>query len=95
MKRSLKEQQLLSLSKFDFIKGGAAIKASYGFKIAFVKGSPDNTVPHQVAKDFVSSMMRDDSVKQMLQAYDYDMSMNTKFQLRILNRSAVLVKTEE
>ncbi len=95
MRRSAKEQQLLPLSKFDFIKAGAATKGSYGFKIAFVKGSPDNTVNHQLAKDFVAALMRDAIIKDMLVSDDYYITMNTKFELSICNRSAQLVKEVE
>jgi hypothetical protein len=90
MRRAAKESQLLSLSKFDFIKAGAATKGSHGFKISFVKGSAENALHHQLAKDFLSAMMRDAAIKEMLASNDYDIGMNSKFELSIKNRTATI-----
>jgi hypothetical protein len=86
MKKSIAEEQLLSLNKIDFERAGTGRKAGYKFKIDFVEGKVGNVISGSaLAVHLAETMLEDEGAKQIMADHNFEISLNTKFQLIIIN----------
>lgn len=85
MKKSVSgEDQVLALNRIDFERAGTGRKAGYKFTIEFTDGKVSNVISGSaLAMHLASVIMEDDSAKQILSENNYEVSLNTKFQLSI------------
>ena len=92
MKKSSAEDQVLNLNRVDFERAGTGRKAGYKFNIEFTDGKVGNVISGStLAMHLASVIMEDDSAKQILRENNYEVSLNTKFQLSIKNVSIAAV----
>ena len=88
MKKSSAEDQVLDLNRVDFERAGTGRKAGYKFIIEFTDGKVGNVISGStLAMHLASVIMEDDNAKQILKENNYEVSLNTKFQLSIKNVS--------
>ncbi len=86
MKKSATEDQVLDLNRVDFERAGTGRKAGYKFTIEFTDGKVGNVISGStLAMHLASVILEDDAAKQILQDNNYEVSLNTKFQLSIKN----------
>ena len=86
MKKSVSEEQLLNLNRIDFERAGTGRKAGYKFKIEFIDGKVGNVISGSaLAMHLAQVIMEDDRAKEILTEHDFEISLNTKFQLTIKN----------
>lgn len=84
MKRAATGDQKLDMNRIDFERVGSGRKAGYKFNIEFVKGRVDNMISGvPMASQLATVLLQDETAKQLLLKNDYNISMNTKFQLGI------------
>ena len=89
MKRSLTGEQSLDMNRIDFERAGSGRKAGYKFTIEFRKGRVSNLISSSpLASNLSTVLLQDPVIKDLFQKNDYDISLNTKFQLHIKNISA-------
>ena len=80
--------QVLNLNRVDFERAGTGRKAGYKFTIEFTDGKVGNVISGStLAMHLASVILEDDSAKQILIESNYEVSLNTKFQLSIKNTS--------
>ncbi len=90
MKKAIKEQQNFSLDRNDFTKSKSAVRVPCNFTIVFTKGRASNLVNNnKIAKDLAQVMLADAGILSLLAGCDYEMNMNTKFQMVIRSTSEV------
>lgn len=88
MKKSAGADQVLNLNRVDFERAGTGRKAGYKFVIEFTDGKVGNVISGStLAMHLASVILEDDSAKQILLENNYEVSLNTKFQLSIKNVS--------
>jgi hypothetical protein len=88
LKKSATEDQVLDLNRVDFERAGTGRKAGYKFVIEFTDGKVGNVISGSaLAMHLAAVIMEDDSAKQILKEHNYEVSLNTKFQLFIKNVS--------
>lgn len=87
MKKSvLGEDQVLALNRIDFERAGTGRKAGYKFKIEFTDGKVGNVISGStLAMHLAQVILEDDAAKQILIEHNFEVSLNTKFQLLIKN----------
>lgn len=86
LKKSIGEQQVLDLNRIDFERAGTARKAGYKFKIEFTDGKVGNVISgSQLAMHLAQVVLEDDAAKEILKDHNFEISLNTKFQLIINN----------
>ena len=86
LKKSLAEEQVLTLNRIDFERAGTGRKAGYKFKIEFTDGKVGNVISGSaLAMQLAQVIMEDDSVKEILNEHIFQVSLNTRFQLIIKN----------
>jgi hypothetical protein len=91
MKKSASGTQVLDLNRVDFERAGTGRKAGYKFTIEFTDGKVGNVISTSaLAMHLATVILEDDSAKQIINENNYEISLNTKFQLTIKN-----VATEE
>jgi len=96
MKKSAGEDQVLDLNRVDFERAGTGRKAGYKFTIEFTDGKVGNVISGSaLAMHLASVVMEDDSAKQILKENNYEVSLNTKFQLSIKNVTPANVSKTE
>jgi hypothetical protein len=84
MKKSNTEDQVLTLNRVDFERAGTGRKAGYKFVINFTDGKVGNVISGSpLAMHLAQVILEDDGAKQILNENNYDVSLNTKFQLTI------------
>lgn len=84
MKKSNNEVQVLDLNRVDFERAGSGRKAGYKFMIEFTDGKVGNVISGSpLAMHLAQVVLEDDAAKQILQENNYEMSLNTRFQLTI------------
>jgi len=84
LKKSLNEEQVLDLNRIDFERAGTARKAGYKFKIEFIDGKVGNVISGStLAMHLAQVIMEDDSVKEILNQHNFQVNLNTRFQLII------------
>ncbi|MGN6532731.1 MAG: hypothetical protein ACTHK0_13385 [Ginsengibacter sp.] len=83
-KKSLTEDQVLNLNRIDFERAGTARKAGYKFKIEFIDGKVGNVISGStLAMHLAQVILEDDSVKEILNEHNFQVNLNTRFQLII------------
>jgi len=93
MKKSSAEDQVLDLNRVDFERAGTGRKAGYKFIIEFTDGKVGNVISGStLAMHLASVIMEDDGAKQILRENNYEISLNTKFQLSIKNASIAPIR---
>ena len=97
MKKAAAVDQNLALNRIDFERAGGGRKAGYKFTIELTNGRVANVISTSaLAIDLASVMLQDQGVKTLLLTNDYEISLNTKFQLSIKNtRPKAEVQPEE
>jgi len=86
LKRSATNEQTLTLNRIDFERAGSGRKAGYKFNIDVSKGKITNVISgSQLASDLASVLQQDGILKSLLSDNDYQLVLNTKFQLLIKN----------
>ena len=86
LKKSLNEEQVLDLNRIDFERAGTARKAGYKFKIEFIDGKVGNVISGStLAMHLAQVIMEEDSVKDILNQHNFQVNLNTRFQLIIKN----------
>lgn len=94
MKKSATEDQVLDLNRVDFERAGTGRKAGYKFTIEFTDGKVGNVISGSaLAMNLASVILEDDSAKQIISENNYELSLNTKFQLSVRNVSAAIDRT--
>lgn len=89
LKKSASGDQTLDMNRIDFERAGSGRKAGYKFTIEFRKGRVSNLISSsQLATTLAGILTQDAVIKDLFQKSDYDISLNTKFQLHIKNLSA-------
>ncbi len=90
MKKSAGDDQVLDLNRVDFERAGTGRKAGYKFVIEFTDGKVGNVISGStLAMHLASVILEDESARQILRENNYEVSLNTKFQLSIKNVSTV------
>jgi len=86
MKKSGTEEQVLTLNRVDFERAGTGRKAGYKFVIEFTDGKVGNVISGSpLAMHLAQVILEDDAARQILENNNYEVSLNTKFQLTIKN----------
>lgn len=86
MKKSISEEQVLALNKIDFERAGTGRKAGYKFKIELTGGKVGNVISGStLAMHLAEIILEDQSAKQIMEDNNFEISLNTKFQLLITN----------
>jgi len=95
LKKSSAGDQLLSLNREDFERAGTGRKAGYKFVIAFTDGKVSNVISgSELASHLASAMLEDEPTKSVLRTGQFEVILNTKFQLTIKNTTPQPVETE-
>ncbi len=96
LKKSATEEQVLNLNRVDFERAGTGRKAGYKFTIEFNDGKVGNVISGStLATHLAAVILEDDSAKQILSDSNYEVSLNTKFQLSIKNVTPPAEAAEE
>jgi hypothetical protein len=86
LKKSAVSEQTLDLNRIDFERAGSGRKAGYKFMIEFSKGRVTNVISGSpLASDLAAVIQQDGIMKTLLSDNDYQISLNTKFQLSMKN----------
>ncbi|HEY5407831.1 MAG TPA: hypothetical protein VIJ92_12120 [Ginsengibacter sp.] len=89
MKKSAAGDQVLDLNRVDFERAGTGRKAGYKFTIEFTDGKVGNVISgSELAMHLAAVILEDDGAKQIINENNYEISLNTKFQLSIKNVSS-------
>jgi|SRR6185312_856060 len=84
MKKSISEDQILDLNRIDFERAGTGRKAGYKFKIEFTDGKVGNVISGStLAMHLAQIILEDDGAKEIISENNFEVSLNTKFQLAI------------
>ena len=95
MKKSISEVQVLDLNRVDFERAGSGRKAGYKFLIEFTDGKVGNVISGSpLAMHLAQVVMEDDAAKQILLENNYEVSLNTRFQLTIRHVEKETADTE-
>ena len=95
MKKSAGGDQTLNLNRIDFERAGTGRKAGYKFTINFVQGKVSNIISGiPLAADLALALQSDSAARDILANVEIDISLNTKFQLSIVNKKMVKATTE-
>jgi hypothetical protein len=93
MKKTPAGAQTLDLNRIDFEKAGSGRKAGYKFTIEFQRGKVSNIISGSaLASDLAMVLLNDPSSRAILNNSDIAITLNTKFQLIIVNKSVDEVK---
>ncbi len=93
LKKSRTEDQMLILNRIDFEKAGTGRKAGYKFTIEFTDGKVGNVISGSpLAVNLAEVILEDEAAKETLIENNFEVSLNTKFQLTI---KCVVNSTEE
>ena len=89
MKRAASGEQTLDLNRIDFERAGTGRKSGYKFTIELNNGRVANVISNSpLAPDLATVILQDDVIKGLLTTSNYQVSLNTRFQLSIKNVSA-------
>ena len=95
LKRSANGDQIMNLNRVDFERAGTGRKAGYKFMIQFTEGRVSNVISGSaLAMNLAAVMLEDDNTKKILKQSQYEISLNTKFQLLTKNTRAVKAEEE-
>ena len=86
LKKSVAGDQLLSLNREDFERAGTGRKAGYKFTIEFTEGKVSNVISgSDLASHLAAAMLEDEATKTVLRSGNFQIILNTRFQLTIIN----------
>ncbi len=86
MKKSITEEQVLDLNRIDFERAGTGRKAGYKFKIEFTDGKVGNVISGStLAMHLAQVVLEDEAAREIISENNFEVSLNTKFQLTIKN----------
>ncbi len=95
LKKSATGDQLLSLNREDFERAGTGRKAGYKFIIVFTDGKVSNVISgSDLASHLASAMLEDAATKVVLLTGQFEVTLNTKFQITIKNTTPQPIVTE-
>jgi hypothetical protein len=84
MKKAITEDQVLDLNRVDFERAGTGRKAGYKFSIELIDGKVGNVISgSELAQHLAQVILEDDAAKQIMADNNFEISLNTKFQLSI------------
>ena len=87
MKKSITEEQVLHLNRIDFERAGTGRKAGYKFKIEFADGRIANVISGStLAMHLGQVILEDEAAQEIINHHNFEISLNTKFQLTIKNK---------
>ena len=90
MKKTAAGNQTLELNRIDFERAGSGRKAGYKFTIEFVQGRVSNVISGSpLASDLAMVLLQDPASRAILANNHLNISLNTKFQLSLVNRNPV------
>jgi len=90
MKKTPAGSQTLDLNRIDFERAGSGRKAGYKFTIEFKKGRVSNIISGSaLASDLATVLINDPGSKDILSNIDVAITLNTKFQLILVNKGVV------
>lgn len=96
MKKTSAGNQTLDLNRIDFERAGSGRKAGYKFSIDFKQGRVSNIISGSpLASDLATVLLNDPASRAILVNSDITISLNTKFQLILVNKSVVEDKETE
>jgi len=96
MKKTSAGNQTLDLNRIDFERAGSGRKAGYKFSIDFKQGRVSNIISGSpLASDLATVLLNDPASRAILAISDISISLNTKFQLLIVNKSVEEEKVKE
>ncbi len=89
MKRSPNGKQKLDMNQTDFQRAAGGRKAKFSFSITLLKGRIQN-INNQppVARDLVAILQQDEITNLLIRSQAYEFSMNSSFQLMIVNTTS-------
>ena len=88
MKKSAAGNQTLDLNRIDFERAGSGRKAGYKFTIELLQGRVANVISGSpLASDLATVLLQDPASRAILANNDLNISLNTKFQLAIVNQN--------
>lgn len=88
MKKSAAGTQTFDLNRIDFERAGSGRKAGYKFTIDLVNGRVANIISGSpLASDLATVLLQDSASRTILITNDLSISLNTKFQLTIVNKN--------
>jgi hypothetical protein len=84
MKRSLESDQVLALNAVDFERVGLKRKSGYKFLIGLKDGRLKNVIIDlPLASSLASALLEDKAAKEIIASNEFDISLNSKFELSI------------
>ena len=90
MKKTPAGNQTLDLNRIDFERAGSGRRAGYKFTIEFSKGRVSNIISGSpLASDLATVLLTDPGSKDILANMDVAITLNTKFQLSLVNKGVV------
>jgi len=96
LKRTTTGDQTLDMNRIDFERAGSGRKAGYKFVIEFRKGRVSNLISSSpLASNLAAVLLLDPVVKDLFLKNDFDISLNTRFQLYLKNVSMELASLQE
>jgi hypothetical protein len=98
LKKSRTADQTLDLNIPDFERAGIARKSGYKFDVKFSKGKVSNVIiASPLASTLASDLLADETIKSLFQEGEFEISLNTKFQLtmKCLTRDSELKEVGE
>ena len=96
MKKTSAGNQTLDLNRIDFERAGSGRKAGYKFSIDFKQGRVSNIISGSpLASDLATVLLNDPASRAILANADITITLNTKFQLALVNKSIVEEKVKE
>ena len=98
LKKAKTADQTLELNVPDFERAGIARKSGYKFDVKFSKGKVSNVIiASPLASTLAADMLADETIKRIFTEGEYEISLNTKFQLSIkcLSRNEELEPASE
>ncbi|MBO9564745.1 MAG: hypothetical protein J7621_18345 [Niastella sp.] len=88
LKKSITDNQDLTLNRIDFEKLGIARKAGYKFTILFEEGKAANTIgSSQLARDLATVLLENNDTKYLFKHNTYEVTLTPKFVLQIVNKT--------
>jgi hypothetical protein len=98
LKKAKTADQTLELNIPDFERAGIARKSGYKFDVKFSKGKVSNVIiASPLASTLAADMLADETIKKLFTEGEYEISLNTKFQLSLkyLSRNEELATASE
>ena len=89
LKKSVTAEQKMGLNRTDFEKGNRTRKPACSFNVELTNGRFNTVSQSAAAKDLVTVLLEDEIAKPLLRQNHYKISLNSDFQLSIINTTPV------